>query len=237
LRTPLSALDISVSTIKELSAELPDKIAKRIRRIDSELLRLLNLANCFLDVEKQEKGVLSLEITRVAVGTLIERSILAIDGMAQSKSVTIAHESISSDLLIDCDAERIIQVIVNLLSNAIRFSPAGDTVRMVIIDQDFIRFEITDNGPGLTEDDIASLFQAFSTAPGTNVLDPGATPQAAAEDGNATTITQAQSSGAGLGLYICKMLIERHNGTIGATSIPGQSTTFWFTLPKCTPVQ
>ena len=111
------------------------------------------------------------------------------------------------------DADRVSQVVTNLLTNALKYSPDEAPVAITIrIQGDAARVEVRDQGPGLSTKQQAHLFERFYRAPG---------------------IEQQSGSGVGLGLglNICKNIVERHGGSVGVTSAPGKGSVFWFTLP------
>jgi signal transduction histidine kinase len=115
-------------------------------------------------------------------------------------------------LVVQGDASRLHQVLANLLSNAVKFTPKGGSVRIAARpDGGFVRVEVTDSGTGFLPGQVELLFQPFSQL----------------HDGSS-----ASARGTGLGLYIVRGIVERHGGSIGASSAgPGRGATFWFTLP------
>jgi signal transduction histidine kinase len=115
--------------------------------------------------------------------------------------------------MVSCDVDRIVQVLVNFLSNALKFSNKGDVVWLrakSVQDGTRLRFEVTDQGPGIASDSQTLVFERFKQL------------------ANATV---ERKDGSGLGLSICKALIEAHGGTIGVDSTVDQGSTFWFELP------
>ena len=103
-----------------------------------------------------------------------------------------------------------VQLFQNLIGNAIKFTKSGDSIRLDIAGDDYrVRFNVRDAGPGIPESEQARMFEAY-------------------RQGSQTS----HRGGIGLGLYICKKLVEAHGGTIGVFSEPGQGSTFWFELPR-----
>ena len=111
------------------------------------------------------------------------------------------------------DADRIGQVVTNLLTNALKYSPEDAAVEVVVrAEENSLRVEVRDKGPGLTVEQRKHLFERFYRAP-------------------AIEVVSGAGVGLGLGLHICKTIIERHGGEIGVISAPGRGSAFWFTLP------
>ncbi|MGH9548768.1 MAG: sensor histidine kinase, partial [Terriglobales bacterium] len=111
----------------------------------------------------------------------------------------------------EADQDRLTQVVVNLLANAIKFSPEGMEIVLAVKKQpESVRFEITDQGKGVPESMQAQIFERFKQV---------------------DRCDETQKGGTGLGLSICKAIVERHGGTIGVQSGSGRGSTFWFELP------
>ena len=139
--------------------------------------------------------------------------------LANEKGLALTGEA-PLDLELPLDRPRVIQVLTNLVANAIKFTPAGGAVEVTAgVDGDRMRVTVRDTGVGIPANELSKLFQRFSQ------LDMSVT---------------RQSGGTGLGLSICKALVEAHGGEIGVTSEPGTGSTFWFALPlqrQATPPQ
>lgn len=214
LRTPLTLIDTFFSEyrsgqfgdVNQEAGEGTDKAQKNIKR-------LLLLLNDLFDLERLESGKIEINPADCALGGILERSIDGVSSLAQKRKVSIEVES--TDLTVFADADRIVQVIINFLSNAIKFSPENSIVRVALAalasdNSDQIEIAVIDQGRGIPEDRIGLLFQQFQ--------------QVEAKDGT-------EKGGTGLGLAICKAIVEEHGGTVGVTSKEGQGSKFWLTLP------
>lgn len=221
LRAPLTSIQL-IMEMTEMGnyGELSDVGKKRLRGANEEINRLVELLNGLLSIEKLESGVAELELTAINARRIIDPSVLAVQGAAGRAQVEI--EVINpDDPTIEVDAMRVTQVLVNLLSNAIKFSPANTKVQLALEQRDGkVRFEVRDHGRGVPEEMRQSIFDRFT--------------QVERSD-------EADKKGAGLGLSICKAIVEKHGGVIGVTdnangikngeTHPGTGSIFWFELP------
>lgn len=209
LRTPLTSVELSVQLLREQLA--PDKESESestLTSIGESIKRLLVLIHELLDLEKMESGKLPMKIQSKPLVPVIERSLAAVQGFAQFKNVKVNLER--SEHMVAIDEDRLEQVIVNLLSNAIKFSPAGKQIEISCqsTNRASVRVTIADQGPGIAAHQHETIFERFA--------------QAREED---------RKLGSGLGLSICKVIIDSHGGTIGLDSEPGQGSSFWFEIP------
>jgi PAS domain S-box-containing protein len=210
LRTPLAAI-VGVARLTTAGAfgEMPEKAKKQMEVVTRNADRLMNLINDLLDMEKLEAGQMQLDLGRVSAAELLERSRQALEAFAQQKNIEIVVEPADSE--ITADGERLIQVLVNLLSNAIKFSEPGQKVTLAArTSGDMIEFAVQDQGRGVPEEHVEQIFQRYK--------------QVEAVDGK-------RKSGTGLGLPICKQIVEQHGGSIGVQSAPGAGSRFWFKIP------
>jgi PAS domain S-box-containing protein len=212
LRTPLTSIRGSLSLIDGGRAgDLSPRAQQLIKVARSESERLIRLINEILDIKKIESGKLDLKPEIVEVEGLVNEAIEALYGYAEQAGVKITLK-IDKTGLVHCDKDRIEQVIGNLISNAIKFSNAGQEVVLTVSQAksgDW-HFAVKDHGQGISDDEMPKLFGLFQQ------LDPS---------------DSRKKGGTGLGLAICKALVEKHNGFIGVESKAGHGSTFWFELP------
>jgi signal transduction histidine kinase len=214
LRTPLTSIKGALSLLLDAKSRIPDAQQQEMTQIASRNAdRLLSIVNDILDVTKLEAGKLDLHQDRLNVSQLVERAIeLNAPFCAQCHCrLDFTTPTIIESLTVNGDEQRLLQVMANLISNAAKFSPHHSVVKVSARPHgDRIRISVTDQGPGISPGDEARVFQRFSQLHnrGNNKL-----------------------PGTGLGLNICKHIVESHGGSIGFASVPHQATTFYFTLP------
>ncbi len=210
LRTPLcGCLGYLTLTTEGVYGQLPQQLLSVLTKMECELERMMRLTNDLLDIEKIESGALVLEQTESELSDIVDPSMIAVRGIAELKEVAVMSE-FDPYLLVRCDQNRIIQVLVNLLSNSVKFSPSGKCVKLVVSQNSAeTRFEVHDEGPGIPAEKQAEAFERFKQLDQKEIT---------------------RKAGSGLGLTICKAIIDAHGGTIGVTSTPGNGACFWFTL-------
>lgn len=214
LRTPLTSIKGSLSLLRGgLAGDLNDVSAELLGIAEAESDRLIRLINDLLDLAKIEAGKLPLETNWVCVEELIQTTMNGLKGLAQSADVQMVSEVDSPHLQVLIDRDRIQQVLTNLMSNAIKFSPKGESViaRVRLNEMDRVVFEVRDHGKGIDPQDQQLIFQKFRQA---------------------TSASNPLVKGTGLGLAIARALVEEHEGEIGLKSKPGEGSTFYFTLSK-----
>jgi signal transduction histidine kinase len=192
-------------------ADLPEEKHDQIHQvIQTEFYRLKNLTTSFLDYARLESGKEKFVPTRFDLNQLIRDSVDVMQIHAGSKGSVITIDLPDQPLLLTADNDRIKQVILNLLNNAIMYSPAGGTVTITTnaTSRD-ISFSVQDNGPGIPHEYLDLIFERYYRHP--NV-----------EGGN---------TGSGLGLTICKKIVDAHKGKIEVSSLMGEGTTFTVYLP------
>ena len=217
IRTPLNGVVGMLQLL--VGTPMDDRQRRYVATAESSAATLLTLVNDVLDFSKIEAGKLELDPVRFDLVNLAEQSLGIVAGRAGAKGLSI---SCSVDPAVDRHrlgpADRVRQVLVNLLGNAVKFTPAGSVTLAVTTGDgpDLIRFDVTDTGIGIPADRMDRLFQTFSQVDAS---------------------TTRQYGGTGLGLAICKQLATLMGGTIGVRSTAGRGATFWFTarLPTAAP--
>ncbi len=211
LRTPLTSIrgSLTLLSVGALGV-LPEGVKKVVSIAERNTIRLIGLINDILDIEKLEAGKLDMVMDDLALSNVIERSQESVKSFAEQHGVNLIMAQ--TDIKVHADGDRLVQVLVNLLSNACKFSPKGGNVRVDVIDiPNWVEVRVIDQGRGIPEKFKNLLFQKFQ--------------QVEASDSR-------KKGGTGLGLVICKGIIEQHGGIIGVDSVEGQGSTFYFRIPK-----
>jgi len=210
LRTPLNAI-IGFSQILKMRSEIPQNLRPYIEKIGIAGNNLLNLVNTILDFAKIEAGKISFHPTTIMIAPLLNEVETLISPMAQDKNITLTFPGDIS-LALFADPQLLKQVIINLLSNSVKFTPKDGTIKFAIIfEKKQIKISISDTGIGIPKDAIGKLFMPFEQA---------------------HSNTDTKTKGTGLGLAISKKIIEElHGGKIWVESIEGEGSTFYITLP------
>lgn len=221
LRTPLTSISAALDLLAGgVLQSQPDEAQRMLNIAASNTDRLVRLINDILDIERIESGKIDMLKHVCNTSELMMQSVEAMQEMATQAGVQIQVEPLSAQIWADSD--RMIQVLTNLLSNAIKFSPPGSTVSLTAERQtyepslfalqpaSYVLFKVADQGRGIPEDKLESIFERFQ--------------QVDASDSR-------QRGGTGLGLAICRSILQQHGGQIWATSTLGVGSTFFFMLP------
>ncbi|MGC8547664.1 MAG: ATP-binding protein [Candidatus Micrarchaeia archaeon] len=193
--------------------ELNEEQKRHIGIIISESDRLMQLIQQILDVAKLSSGKIKLDLQKVNFADLGENpSIKSLAEMAQKKGLAFEWHVDYTVPEIIADPNRIIQVLVNLIGNAVKFTEHGGIRVNAYRKGKNIRVEVSDTGIGISKEDKAKLFRKFYQL-------------------QHKELTKQEGSGTGLGLVITKEIVNLHGGKIGVISEPGKGSTFWFTLP------
>ncbi|WP_164483699.1 PAS domain S-box protein [Polaromonas sp. SP1] len=215
LRTPLTSIRGSLGLISGgVAGQLPEAVKTLVGIAKSNCERLIRLINDILDIEKIESGKMTLDLQTVALLPLLEQAVAANEGYGKEKNVSLAlvFEDDGEPLQVRADSDRLTQVVTNLLSNAMKFSPTDGVVEIhVSRSMRHVRVEVRDRGPGIPEEFRKRIFQKFSQADSSDTR---------------------QKGGTGLGLNISRAIVERLNGNIGFDTRTGEGTTFFFELPE-----
>jgi PAS domain S-box-containing protein len=211
LRTPLTSIRGALGLIQGgLAGEVSAKASSLVKMAGVECDRLIRLINDILDIRKIAAGMLELRWQSVAAESLVRESVENLRGMSQAAGVRLVSQIIASGE-IECDKDRLIQVLTNLISNAIKFSKEGTEVNVLLerVAPDSFRFAVKDQGCGIPKKELARLFGMFQQVDSSDSREKG---------------------GTGLGLAISKAIIEQHGGQIGVVSEVGVGSEFWFEL-------
>jgi len=211
LRTPLTSLQSTLALIATGAlGQLSDRGQRMAKRAEGESVRLINLIGDLLFIEKMESGKFDIRLEDVELSDVLLQSIEAVQKDAQAQGVVI--ETPATDVHLSADPDRLVQVLVNLLSNAIKFSPEKSVVTISVKEAaDWLELRVADHGRGIPPEYRDIIFERFA--------------QVEANDSR-------QKGGTGLGLPICKLIVEGHRGRIGVESTNGHGSTFWFRIPK-----
>jgi two-component system phosphate regulon sensor histidine kinase PhoR len=216
LRTPLTAIRGFVETLQDGAADDPTVRDRFLDTIAIEADRLIRLTNDLLLLTRADAGRLELRTTIVDLVASARDAIAQLEARATEKQITLRLTSELPDTPIPilADADRIHQVLVNLLDNALKFTPIGGRITVSLDDTgERVTCKITDTGPGIPLTEIPHLFERFYR-------------------GDRSRAREEGQSGAGLGLSIARAVIEAHGGHIWIESPPGQGTIVTFTLPQ-----
>jgi signal transduction histidine kinase/CheY-like chemotaxis protein len=211
-RTPLTSVKGALELLfDERYFQNNEQQVKLLTIAHANAERMLLLINDILDFSKLESASLPMTIERQRLEPVVRQAAHNLRMLIEERRIQLELELPADlpDTLID--AHRIAQVLTNLLSNAIKFSPAGGQIEVAVRPHGkALRVEVRDHGEGIASKDVPKLFRKFQQ------IDSGAT---------------RKVGGTGLGLVICKGIVEQHGGQVGVESEPGVGSTFWFTLP------
>jgi len=209
LRTPLASLKALTETLQEGALEDPTAARRFLGRIETEVDALTQMATELLELTRIESGQVPLELKAVDPSKVLNLASDRMRAQAERAGLSLSVEVSPPVPLIQADAQRLEQVLVNLIHNAVKFTrPGGAVVLSASAEGDFVRFAVRDTGAGIPEDDLERIFERFYKA------------------------DRARSGGGtGLGLSIARHIVEAHGGKIWAESAEGRGSTFMFTIP------
>ncbi len=216
LRTPLTSIKGSLGLLSnEIVGTLDEDAKEMVMVAEHETDRLVRLINDMLDLAKIESRSLTLKKEWASLPELFHATKLSLHGFAASAEVRLDSHILHplENCEINMDSDRIQQVLTNLISNAIKYSPKGGlvTLKAIALNQEQVEISINDQGPGISEENQNLIFEKFRQA---------------------TDSTHPLVKGTGLGLAISKALVEEHEGQIGVRSKEGLGSTFYFILPS-----
>ncbi len=212
LRTPLTSIKEGTSLLVDgVGGEITEKQRKLLNIIAGESRRLIELVNSSLDLSKMEAGMMAFNFTKEDVTPLIHKAVAEIEPLAMAKKIRLRVENLDRLPLVKMDRERILQVLRNILGNAVKFTFEGGEVKISAHREDWrVMVSIKDSGPGIPRENLKTIFEKFQQAPLRN---------------------PEHKRGTGLGLAIVKQIITAHGGKVWAESEPGQGSSFIFVLP------
>lgn len=207
LRTPVSNVQVTVEALESGAVDEPELRDRFFQTIKDETKRLSTLIHDLLDLGRLEAGVAYLEQQTINLNSLISRAVRAMELRMQTKKLTVRVNV--AELQFTGDSERLLQALLNILDNAIKYSrPNSEIAISGYRDRQYAKIKIRDQGSGIHENDLPRIFEQFYT---TNV--------------------SRRGSATGLGLAIAKRIVEAHGGSITASSKFGQGTTLIISLP------
>lgn len=210
LRNPIGAILSSTEILLEDTSIVgkSDTTKSLIELIQRNAKTSLRLISDILDMERIVEGKLQLQLTKNRIHDLIRESVESFAYAASAEKILLKIAPVKTGGSLLCDKDRVAQILSNLIGNALKFTPAGGSVTVEVLESpNEVTVSVCDTGPGIPDDQKSRIFERF------------------------TQIGNKQRGGLGLGLYISKTLVESHSGKLWVTSIPGSGCTFWFTLP------
>lgn len=210
LRTPLTAIHGSLQLLQSgMAGDLPDDARELVTLSAQSSERLVRLVNDVLDLERMTSGRMQYKVEPCLLSPLAMQAIRDVQPLAEAKEVKLLLEA-AEPLTVLGDHDRLLQVAINLLANAVKFSPRGGTVKVAVRRHgDDARFSVVDHGAGVPESFRSRVFERFAQADSSD---------------------RRQRGGTGLGLSICRAIVEAHHGRIDFTSEPGVRTEFFFEI-------
>jgi len=210
LRTPLTSIGMSIDLLLESAPKkLDGKDLQLLSAAHEDLQRLKVLVNNLLDLSRIEAGKMEMEFSSHPVRPLLARVVDSFRIRAEQKGVALSYQVPEALPDIQADGNRIAWVLTNLMANALHFTPSGGSVRLTAgTFGPFVQMSVSDNGPGIPYEYQSKIFDKFVQVKSNNIL-----------------------GGSGLGLAICREIVRAHGGTIWVDSVPGEGSTFNFTLP------
>lgn len=210
LRTPLTSIRGSLGLLATgIYDNKPEKARRMLEIAVTDSDRLVRLVNDILDLERLDSGKVTLEKKLCNAADLMQQAAQTVQAIADGAAITLSVSPLSAPVWADPDS--IIQTLTNLLSNAIKFSPANSTIWLTAqATSPYVLFTVKDSGRGIPTDKLEAIFGRFQQVDATD---------------------SRQKGGTGLGLTICRSIVQQHGGHIWAESILDLGSTFYFTLP------
>jgi signal transduction histidine kinase len=210
LRSPLTSIRMKLGILAEGGyGELPERALDAILKTEANADLMITLLNDLLDSEQLNSGDFQLEKRETTTGSIVNRAIEACRGSAEKGQIVLKTDALNDSF--QADEDRLIRVLINLISNAIKFSPKESEVKISAgLDGTRIIFAVEDHGPGIAKHLQSAVFERYRQLE---------------QD------SHTKKKGLGLGLYICKTLVEKHGGKIWVESEIGKGSKFCFSIP------
>ncbi|MBA4026815.1 MAG: hypothetical protein C0473_01095 [Cyanobacteria bacterium DS3.002] len=210
LRSPLSSLSLKLDLLASgVRGTLPEAALAEVAKAQANIQQLISLTGDLLDLERLETGKWHMHFRKRSLLGVLSDAVQSIQGICDLRNIEVLLPE--QDVLIVVDGNRLVQVVINILSNSLKYAPEGQPIEIDFIQEgDFIKVIIADKGPGIPVEDQAAIFERFKQA----------------------SQYTSKTPGFGLGLSICSQIIHAHGGTMGIESEPGHGCVFWFRIPK-----
>ena len=210
LRSPMTSMQVTLNILASGAlGSFSEDAQKRLNRVENSLSQLLRMLDDFLEVERLEYGGAKLLAQKTSATTVVDQSCALLDDLALANGISLEVET--EDFLFESDASQVTRVLTNLIGNAIKFSPAGSKVKISARQEsDFAVFLVIDQGRGIPSEQQESMFERFK--------------QLEVDDARVR-------KGFGLGLAVCKSIVEAHGGVISVKSEVDKGSTFIVKIP------
>ncbi len=210
LRNPVNAVKMLAGAVLQPANEgrVPDDLREQVAVIRSAAEQMDTLIQDLFDMSRAEAGRFAIDVQTESAATLLRNALRTLAPLAHDKNVALVTDWPSSLPHVQVDPERIVQVVSNVVGNAIKFTPSGGTIRVsASARSDSVLVAVADTGPGIASDHLPHVFDRYWQS-------------------------SRRNRGAGLGLPIAKTIVEAHGGRIWVESVEGRGATFYFTLPR-----
>jgi signal transduction histidine kinase len=213
LRTPLTSMIGSLATMQQSPGEnLSPGMSEMVDISKQGAEHLLSMVNDILDISRMESGSIALELHELKVKSLVDSAAQHMRHLAFEKNIDLQVEDVDGELRIECDEDKIHRVLINLLGNAVKYTPSNGTVGLSVVeDEKTVTFKVSDTGPGVPAEFRDKIFDKYAQV---------------------DSRQSAHVRSTGLGLTFCKLAVDAHHGRVWLESIPGDGSIFQFSIPK-----
>lgn len=211
LKNPIGTASLSAKMLMNdpTFKNLEPKVARSIEMIKRNIDTSLRLIADLLDMERIEEGKIKLKLEKHSLAQIISESIESFSIIANENQISLKATPAVESMEIECDRDRVLQVLSNLIGNALKFTPIGGSITLNgLFNETEVHISVCDTGPGVPENMQEQIFKRFAQ------------------------LGQNNRTGLGLGLYISKMLIEEHHGKLWVDSKLNEGSTFYFSIPQ-----